>query len=309
VTIEETLRAALTEAARGRVRFPRDLQGFPGTVHGGAVAALCYRITTPRPPVTLRMNLRRGVPVETALRLTTGSAGAVARLALAHEGRPIAEASLSREATGLPDPAPVLAAWRERAACAESETPGTATCVACGSANPVGLQVRFLCNQGLLWRHYTPRAGYRAADGSLHAALATIMLDELGWWLGALTQGECGVTTEVAITVFRPLPFAPLLVLGDRASVRPGDDPRGRYCQATGFLLTPEGELLAVGDVRFAGSRAYTRRLVEPFLETTDTEMLFRLFPSARGLARRAQPERDPRERASTAQAGPSTRK
>ena len=39
------------------------------------------------------------------------------------------------------------------------------------------------------------------------------------------------------------------------------------------------GEVLAAADVRFAGSRAYTKRLLEPFLQTTDLETLRRLFP------------------------------
>jgi hypothetical protein len=219
-----------------------------------------------------------------------GSRGAVAELALRHDNRELAQATLSRQVSPALDPAPLLEAWR---ACptADGEIPGTATCLACGSENPLGLRVRFLWNERLLWREYTPRAEYRAADGSLHPALATIMLDELGWWLGALAQGECGVTTEVTITIVRSLPFAPLIALGDRTSVQNADDPRGRYCRTSGVLVTPDGRLLATADIRFAGSRVYTKRLLEPFLETTPVEALFRLFPSARNLlARRAGP-------------------
>lgn len=288
MTVEEALRRALARAGQGEVTFARDFQGFPGTVHGGAVAALFYRATTPHPPVRLRMELVRGVPAETPLRLTTGSAGAVARLALAQDDRPLAGAELARGELAPVDPQPLLAAWdtRDRAA---AELPGTATCLACGSANPLGLGIRFLADDRLLWREYGPRESYRAADGSLHPALATILLDELGWWLGALAQRECGVTTEVSISVFRPLPFVPLLVLGDRAGVRPDDDPRGRYVRAQGLLLTTDGTLLAACEVRFAGSAAYTRRLLQPFLETTDPEVLFRLFPNARTFGHRGR--------------------
>ena len=81
-----------------------------------------------------------------------------------------------------------------------------------------------------------------------------------------------------------PLPDAPLLVIGDRTAVRDDGDPRGRYSRASGALLGPSGELLAVSEVRFAGSRAYTRRLVEPFLGTTPIETLARWFPSSREL-------------------------
>jgi hypothetical protein len=247
------------------------------------VAALFYRATTPSPPVTLRMDLPRGVPTETSLRLTTGSRGSVAVLGLLDGERRLAEATLDRTVEPAADPGALLAAWREAAQDgAAEEVPGTTMCLACGSRNPLGLQVRLLAGARFIWREYTPRPEYRAADGSLHPGLATVMLDELGWWLGALNQGECGVTTEIRITVYRPLPFAPLVALGDRSQVSPGDDPRGRYCRATGLLLAPGGEVLAAGEVRFAGSRAYTRRLVRPFLETTPAERLVRLFPSAK---------------------------
>jgi hypothetical protein len=296
MTIEDALRQALAEAPRGRVSFPRDLQGFPGVVHGGAVAALFHRVTTPRPPVQLRVDLARGVPTDTPLRLTTGSTGPLARVALAHGDRHLAEATLSRQSVPALDPGPTVKAWKmERTAA--GELPGTATCLACGSANPLGLGIHFLFDDRFLWREYTPPERYRAADGSLHAALATIALDELGWWLGALAQGECGVTTEVTVTVFRRLPFGPVLVLGDRTGVRTDDDPRGRYARASGLLLLAADEtLLAAADVRFAGSRAYTRRLVPAFLETTDPETLVRLFPSARDLAsgERPRPIRPP---------------
>ncbi|MGH7318978.1 MAG: hypothetical protein ACRELA_05030 [Candidatus Rokuibacteriota bacterium] len=278
------MREALAEAARGRVTFRRDFQGFPGTVHGGAVGALFYRTTTPQPPVRLRMDLLRGVPTETPLILTTRSAGSVARLALLEGDRRLADATLARDVELPREPPAVLTAWRHPSRASCGEIPGTTTCLACGSANALGLRIRFFFDDRFVWREYTPRDAYRAADGSLHPALAMIVLDELGWWLGALAQGECGVTTEVTITVFRALPFGPLLALGDRAAVRAAEDPRGRFCRAEGLLVTAGGEVLATGEVRFAGSRAYTKRLARPFLETTDPETLFRLFPSARDL-------------------------
>jgi hypothetical protein len=290
--IEAALRRALAGAGRGEVTFARDFQGFPGTVHGGAVAGLFYRVTTPIPPVRLRMELLRGVPTETPLQLTTGSAGRIAQLALSQGDRRLAAAELARGPVPAVDPRPILDAWQARQP--QAEVPATATCLACGTANTLGLGIRFAFDDRFLWREYTPRDTYRAADGSLHPALATIALDELGWWLGALAQQECGVTTEVTITVVRPLPFAPLLVIGDRAGVRPDDDRRGRYIRAQGLILTRDGTLIASGEVRFAGSPAYTKRLIEPFLETTPPEALFRLFPSARALVSRgrAAPER-----------------
>ena len=195
--VEEGLRHALAEATEGRVTFARDFQGFPGTVHGGAVAALFYRVTTPRPPAQIKMDLLRGVPTETPLRLTTGSAGAVARLGLAHGERRLAEAELARIEPPPVDPAPLLADWRARVG-EEAVLPRTATCLACGSANPLGLALTLRMTARFLWCEVAPPDHYRTDHGLLHPALATVGLDELGWWLGALAQGECGVTTEVA---------------------------------------------------------------------------------------------------------------
>jgi hypothetical protein len=285
VTIDEALRQVAGEAAHGVVTFPTDLHGFPGVAHGGAVAAVFHRLTLPHPPVELRVELLRSVPTAAPLGLRTGSTGATARLALTQGERPLAEATLHRAGLALPDVASLLGRWADDHD-AREEVPGTATCLACGAANPLGLGVRFLVNDRFLWREYLPPATYRTREGT-HPALALILLDELGWWLGALSQQECGVTTDVRITLFAALPFAPLLVIGDRAAVGSDDDPRGRYCRTTGVLLGPDATLLASAEVRFAGSRAYTRRLIEPFLATTPLENLARWFPSARDLARR----------------------
>jgi hypothetical protein len=288
VTIDEALRQATVDAARGMVTFPGDLHGFPGTVHGGAVAAAFHRLTLPRPPVALRVELLRGVPTETPLVLRTGSAGATARLSLHQGDRPLAEATLRRDEITAPDVQSLQTAWAEDNV-ARAEVPGTATCVACGSMNPLGLGVRFLLNDRFLWREYAPPATYHARGGT-HPALALILLDELAWWLGALAQQECGVTTDVHVTLFTTLPLAPMLALGDRTAVGSDDDARGRYCRTRGVLLGPDGALLASVAARFAGSRAYTRRLVEPFLSTTSVEELTRWFPSTRDLARKGSP-------------------
>ena len=283
MTIDETLRHAAADAARGVVTIPADLHGFPGTAHGGAVAAVFHRLTLPRPPVALRLELLRGVPTATPLGLRTGSEGATARLALVQGERVLAQATLHREGLVPPDVASLRARWAADRG-AHEEVPGTATCLACGSANPLGLAVRFLVNDRFLWSEYAPPTTYRIREGT-HPALALIMLDELGWWLGALAQKECGVTTDVRITLFEPLPFAPLLVLGDRVAAGSDADPRGRYSQTSGVILAEDGRVLAAAEVRFGGSRAYTRRLVEPFLATASIDDIARWFPSIRDLA------------------------
>ena len=286
MTIDEALQQAAAGAARGVVTVPADLHGFPGTAHGGAVAAVFHRLALPRPPVGIRVELLRGRPDRHASRPSHGQQrrhrpAGPPPAATGRSPRPRSAARAWRRRTSLPSGARWALDHPER-----DEVPGTATCLACGSANPLGLGVRFWMTDRFLWRECVPPATYRTREGA-HPALALILLDELGWWLGALAQQECGVTTDVRITLFETLPLGPLLVLGDRAAVGTDEDPRGRYCRTAGALLGPDGTLLASAEVRFAGSRAYTRRLLEPFLATTPPETLARWFPRARALARR----------------------
>lgn len=278
MTIDAALQQAAAGAARGVVTVPAELHGFPGTAHGGAVAAVFHRLALPRPPVEMRVELLRSVPTTTLLALRTGSSGATARLALHHGDRALAEATLRREDLAPPDVAALRARWAQDHPEVD-RVPGTASCLACGSVNPLGLGVRFWVTDRFVWRECLPPETYRTRQGA-HPAMAFILLDELGWWLGALAQQECGVTTDVRITLLGALPFAPLLALGDRAAVGADDDPRGRYCRTAGALFGPDGTVLATAEVRFAGSRAYTRRLLEPFLATTPAETLARWFPS-----------------------------
>jgi hypothetical protein len=286
VSIDEALQLAVADAARGVVTFPVDLHGFPGTVHGGAAAAAFHRLALPRPPVELRLSLLRGVPTATPLRVRSGSRGATAHLALVQDERVLAEATLRRDGLELPEAGALREAWASGQAALE-DLPRTQTCLACGSTNPVGLALRLRATDRIIGQEYRPPPAYRIRDGGAHPALAFIALDELAWWLGALAQGECGVTTDVRVTVYQPLPDAPLLLLGDRAVTNDDADGRGRYCRARGVLLDPGGTLLAAADVRFAGSRAYTRRLLDAFLGTSELDLVARWFPSARDLVDR----------------------
>ena len=111
MTIDAALQRAAADAARGIVNVPAELHGFPGTAHGGAVAAVFHRLALPRVPVELRVELLRGVPTATPLGLRTGSSGATARLALHQGDRPLAQATLRREDLLQPDIAPLRARW------------------------------------------------------------------------------------------------------------------------------------------------------------------------------------------------------
>lgn len=278
-SVAAVFRQAVGHALDGRVVLPRDFQGFPGTVHGGGAAALFLHAAglEPSRPVRLVLKLLRAIPVEVPLHLVREEDPEGIRLALHQGDRPLAEGVVSEGAGAPSDSSRLLAAWRASRTPA-GQLPGTATCLACGSANPLGLQLRLEYNDRFIWREFEPRALYQSPEGLPEPALAPIVLDEIGWWLGALGQGECGVTNELTIALLGSLPRGPLLVLGDRGSIRLEDDPRGRYCRAEAVLLTRSGEPLAAAAVRFAGSRAYSKRLL-PALIAESGDAIYRLFP------------------------------
>ena len=270
-------------AGHGEVMAPEDLHGFPGVVHGGAVAALFHRVTLPRPPFRLRLALPRGVPVATRLSLGTGSAGLEARLALRQGDRLLAEASISRDPGPGPDPSSgAIPAGTSGAGVEDARpVPRTATCLACGPDNPLGAQVQLRVDPDRVFARYRTPPAYLGQHGRSHPALAFILLDELGWWLGALHLREAGVTTELDVVFQEDLPAGPLQVVGDRRAVALDEDPRGRFVTARPAILSTGGDVLAFATVRFAGSPAYTRRLLGPFLARTPIEALREVFPHA----------------------------
>ena len=205
VTIDEALRQATADAARGVVTFPGDLHGFPGTVHGGAVAAAFHRLTLPRPPVALRVELLRGVPDGDAARPPHRQRRRN-RAALAPPGRPAARRGHSPprrdHGAGRPVPPDRVGDGQRRpgGGAGYRDVRGVRLDEPAGARRPLPLE------------RPIPLARVRSAPdlsrarAGTHPALALILLDELAWWLGALAQQECGVTTDVHVTLFDRAP-------------------------------------------------------------------------------------------------------
>jgi len=106
--------------------------------------------------------------------------------------------------------------------------PGYEFCLGCGVRNPRGAQVRFEWDEHFVWKQLSPQPHFRCGDGSLSPGYHIIVGDELGWWMGALRQGECGLSSRLVMTLGDSIPFGtPLLALG-----------RGRLCGHR----TPRGE-------------------------------------------------------------------
>ena len=158
------------------------------------------------------------------------------------------------------------------------EVPGYEFCLACGVRNPRGVQVRFDYNDTLVWKRPRPQAHFRCGDGTLFPGYLCIVCDEIGWWLGALRQGECGLSNRVTVCLGHPVAHAvPLLVLGARSAVT-SSDPKGRIWRAQATVVTPDWTPVAAAEVQFAGSRAFTKLMLPRFLPG-DSPAVDRVFP------------------------------
>jgi hypothetical protein len=284
------IEARTADRLRASVTFPADLQGPPEAGHGGGVTAMLFELVRlflderggaagiPR-PARIDATLHHGVPLETPLlaEVLARHAGWHCRLLRAEQ--PVAEAVVSPMEPELPpQPAGLRRKWEASHRDAH-EVPGYEFCLACGLRNPRGVQVRFDYNDALIWKRLTPQAHFRCADGSLFAGYLMIVCDEIGWWLGALRQGECGLSNRVRVHLGRPVAYGTrLLALGDRSTVST-TDPKGRLWQTQAAVLTEDWTPVATAEVQFAGSRAFTKVMLPRFLPGADPAAVRRVFP------------------------------
>ena len=283
---ELSLRGDRLEA---RVAFPPDLQGPPDTTHGGAVSAMLLelvRLFLERGRsgaeldhgLAMDVLLHRGLPLDTTVHAEVEAGAAAWESRLLRDGRPVAEARirpLAELATATIPPALAASAGEPG-----EPVPGYDACYGCGSGNPRGLQVRFRYTAEWLWQRVTPQPHFRSADGGLFPGYLLVLCDELGWWLGALHAGECGVSNRLTLQLTRPRTTS-LLAVGARKTVH-SSDPRGRTWQTDTTVFGLDGQTVATARIQFVSSPAFTRLMLPRFRQMEEPETLARAFPRYR---------------------------
>jgi hypothetical protein len=275
---------------QARVTFPTDLQGPPEAGHGGGVAAMLFELVrlfrderggaTPMPrPVRIDVAIHRAVPLDTPLAAEVETAEGCWNSRILREDRLVAGAVVSPMLEPLVPVGPEIRRRWEDSNRQAHEVPGYEFCLACGLRNARGAQVRFDYNDALVWKRLQPQAHFRCADGSLFPGYLSIVADEIGWWMGALRQGECGLSTRVTVCLGRPVAYGvSLLIVGDRSAVT-ASDTKGRIWQTRAAIVTSDWTPVGTADVQFAGSRAFTRVMLPQFLPGGNPAALRRLFP------------------------------
>ncbi len=273
------------EGLRAQVVFAPDLQGPPDTGHGGGVTSMLVGLvrllegeSADSRPLRVEVTLHRGAPLDTPLEAEA------ARVEGGWHGRILRGQVCLAEATVRPAPAlaPLASEVRDLWMATRrqgDEVPGYDLCLGCGIHNPRGARVRFDYNEALVWKRVTPQPHFCARDGSLYPGYLYVVCDELGWWLGALRQGECGVSNRITITLGPAVPSGtPLLLIGVRSEVTTSD-PRERIWHTRPVVVTPEWEPVATAEVQFVGSRAFSKMMLPRFLPMNDRLAIRRAFP------------------------------
>ncbi|HEU4371397.1 MAG TPA: hypothetical protein VFV05_24510 [Methylomirabilota bacterium] len=252
-------------------------QGLPETAHGGSVLAAFDAVSGRHGPRELHGHYLKRVPLGVPLRLRVRvrEAGGACELELSHDdgilvtgrvaGAGVAEAPAAGGGPPPPAGAPAL--------------PVSRACFACGVDNPLGLGVRLRADDVAVGGTWTPRPGFRQADGTLAAVAVTALLDETAFWLGALATGESGMTTQLRVTLYGAAPAdGTITVAGARGSARPRAD--ARYWDTEVTARDGAGRLLAGATITFVAIRGAARRLVTGMLAVNAPDVVRRVFPA-----------------------------
>ncbi|HKZ07839.1 MAG TPA: hypothetical protein VJU81_20400, partial [Methylomirabilota bacterium] len=109
-----------------------------------------------------------------------------------------------------------------------------------------------------------------------------VLLDEVAWWLGALTLREGGLTNRLQVTLHAAgLPAGPLIAAGRFADVQPVDRKR-TFWRTASALCDAGGTRLATATIVFRGGPEYSERQVPFFRSRTDAPTFGRMFPNYR---------------------------
>jgi hypothetical protein len=162
--------------------------------------------------------------------------------------------------------------------------PLSENCLACGALNPLGLQSGLRFDQDGVWTRIVPRSPWRTASGGFHPALASVLLDEVAWWLGALIMKEGGLTNRIRVRLRQPdaRADAPLVAAGRFDAVTAVDRKRSFWRSETA-LLGADGTVIAGASIVFRGGADYSTRQMEYFRSRTPPEIFRRMFPNYAG--------------------------
>lgn len=110
-------------------------------------------------------------------------------------------------------------------------------CFACGSKNPLGLQLSFYRDGDHMCTRVNPLAHWQGFEGVLHGGLQATILDDLMSNYLQNVQGVWGTTAELCLRYRKPVPMDEELVF--KATLK---KPGGKVWEVEGFCQLASDE-------------------------------------------------------------------
>ena len=120
-------------------------------------------------------------------------------------------------------------------------------CFACGTANPIGLQLQFYRDDNSICSDIVLGKEYEGWENMAHGGIVSTLLDEVMSWTLIYFKRAFFVTRKIQIKYVRPVPIGEPIAV--RGSILRGDS---QITVAKGVVLDKEGKLLARSEAEFA---------------------------------------------------------
>jgi acyl-coenzyme A thioesterase PaaI-like protein len=121
-------------------------------------------------------------------------------------------------------------------------------CFACGTANPVGLKMRFYRNGNAVYSDIKLAKHFEGWENMAHGGIISTILDEVMSWAIICFRRTLFVTRKMELKYVRPVPLNTSL----RARGRVMDEDRGPLIKTRGELFDDAGRILARSVGEFA---------------------------------------------------------
>jgi len=121
-------------------------------------------------------------------------------------------------------------------------------CFACGTANPIGLNLQFYVSGKYVCSDIAITRNYEGWENMAHGGIVSTLLDEVMSWAVIYFERIFFVTRSMRIKYLKPVPLETLLTV--KAHIL--EEKRGRINQVRGFIHDQASNTLVRGEATFA---------------------------------------------------------
>ncbi len=120
------------------------------------------------------------------------------------------------------------------------EKPQGHGCFACGTANPIGLNMEFYRNENAICSEVTIGKQYEGWENMVHGGIVSTLLDEIMSWTVMYFKKSFLVTRKMDIKYIKPVPIETLLIVSGKL----GKKVKEPKIQVGGQIRNKAGNLL-----------------------------------------------------------------